>query len=582
MAFDGITMYALMQELKTVLLGQRISKIAQPEKEELLLTFKGVSGANRLLISANATLPFLYLTQQNKTSPLTAPNFCMLLRKYISNGRITEITQPSLERVLRFQIEHLDEMGDASTKYLYVEIMGKHSNIIFCNADNIIIDSIKHISAQLSSVREVLPGRPYFIPTQDQKEDPWKIEKETFFQHVCQRPTSIAKALYTSLTGISPVMAQEIATRCGFDGDYAIASLNNEDKEQLFFVFSELMDSLSDSSLHPVIYFDKEKRMPLEFSVVPMSMYQTFPADRYSSLSKLLQDFYAKRNQYTNIRQKSTDLRKIISIHLERNRKKYQLQKKQLEDTYKKDTFRIYGELLNTYGYQAVGNEKQLTVPNYYTNETITIPLDENLSALENAKKYFDKYAKLKRTAEALSQYITETQYKIRHLESIAASLDIAENDADLSAIKEELCDYGFIKKHAGKKKNRQEKSIPLHFTDPNGFHIYVGKNNYQNDTLTFKFASGSDWWFHTKGIPGSHVIVKSQGQDLPDDTFEYAASIAAYYSGARDNDKVEIDYLQKKNIKKPNGSAPGFVIYHTNYSMVVTPSLNGLKPLEG
>lgn len=581
MAFDGITMNALMQELKTVLLGQRISKIAQPEKEELLLTFKGVSGANRLLISANATLPFLYLTQQNKTSPMTAPNFCMLLRKYISNGRITDITQPSLERVLCFRIEHLDELGDESIKYLYVEIMGKHSNIIFCNADNIIIDSIKHISSQLSSVREVLPGRTYFIPTQEQKKNPWQIDQEGFLRHVCQRPTSIAKGLYTSLIGISPVMAQEIAARCGFDGDSSMASLDTDNQVRLYLAFSELMHSLTSSILHPVIYFNKENCIPIEFSVLPLTIYQTYPADTYSSLSQLLQDYYAKRNQHTNMRQKSTDLRKIISIHLERSRKKYQLQKKQLEDTQKKDIFRIYGELLHTYGYQISENKKKITVPNYYTNEDITIPLDENLSPMENAQKYFDKYAKLKRTAEALSQYISETQNRIQHLESIAAALDIAENDADLSAIKEELSDYGFIKKHAGKKKNSSKKSTPLHFVDPNGYHIYVGKNNYQNDTLTLKFASGNDWWFHTKEIPGSHVIVKSQGHDLPDTTFEYAASIAAYYSAARDNNKVEIDYLQKKNIKKPNGSAPGFVIYHTNYSMVVTPSLNGLKPLE-
>ena len=284
--------------------------------------------------------------------------------------------------------------------------------------------------------------------------------------------------------------------------------------------------------------------------------------------------FYAQRNKHTVIHQKSTDLRKIVSIHLERDRKKYLLQKKQLADTEKKDKYRIYGEMLHTYGYAASPGDKSIEVTNYYTNEPFVIPLDPTLDAMENAKKYFDKYAKLKRTGEALSSYILETENEIKHLESIETSLSIAETEGDLAAIKEELQEYGFIKKHSGKKTNRISKSQPLHFVDDNGFHIYVGKNNYQNDQLTFKFATGNDWWFHVKQMTGSHVIVKSENKELPDSTYEYAAALAAYYSSGRDNEKVEIDYLQKKNVKKPNGSAPGFVVYYTNYSLVATPSL--------
>lgn len=581
MAFDGITVNGLMHELNNLLLGQRIGKIAQPEKEELLLTFKGLSGANRLLISANASLPFIYMTDQNKTSPITAPNFCMLLRKHISNGRITEITQPSLERVLRFKIEHLDELGDPAVKFLYVEIMGKHSNIIFCNEENIIIDSIKHVSAQVSSVREVLPGRPYFIPTQEGKFNPWEIDENTFINTVCTKPTSIVKAIYTSLVGFSPVMALELSNRCALDGDAATASLSSNQKEALFQEFKNILADMEQGNFHPTIYYNPQNSSPVEFASLPLTMYADMNATEFESVSELLQIYYAQRNQYTNIRQKSSDLRKIISIHLERDYKKYQLQKKQLEDTEKKDKYRIYGEMLHTYGYQIAPGAKKTTVTNYYTNEELTIPLDEQLNPMENAKKYFDKYAKLKRTSEALSQYIVETKQQIAHLESISAALDIAENDADLSAIREELCDYGFIKKHGGKKKAKQEKSKPLHFIDSNGFHIYVGKNNYQNDYLTFKIATGNDWWFHTKGIPGSHVIVKTEGKELPDSSFEYAAALAAYYSSGRENDKVEIDYLQKKNVKKPNGSAPGFVVYYTNYSMMASPSLTGVTLVQ-
>lgn len=575
MAFDGITTNCIMQELNHLLAGQRISKIAQPEREELLFTFKALNeGSNRLLISANASLPFLYMTKENKTSPLNAPNFCMLLRKYIGNGRISAISQPSMERVLCFTIEHLDEMGDPAVKYLYVEIMGKHSNIIFCDKDGQIIDSIKHVSGQMSSIREVLPGQPYFIPAQQDRFDPWQIAKEQFVEQILKKPCSVAKAIYTSLVGFSPIIATELAYRSGLDADDSTAALTQADVERLYDVFRSLLQDLSDGNFSYGIYYDPVTGAPKEFAPIPLTIYSDMEYKTFSSISEVLEAFYAQRNKHTVIHQKSTDLRKIVSIHLERDRKKYLLQKKQLADTEKKDKYRIYGEMLHTYGYAASPGDKSIEVTNYYTNEPFVIPLDPTLDAMENAKKYFDKYAKLKRTGNALSSYILETENEIKHLESIETSLSIAETEGDLAAIKEELQEYGFIKKHSGKKTNRISKSQPLHFVDDNGFHIYVGKNNYQNDQLTFKFATGNDWWFHAKQMTGSHVIVKSENKELPDSTYEYAAALAAYYSSGRDNEKVEIDYLQKKNVKKPNGSAPGFVVYYTNYSLVATPSL--------
>ena len=571
MAFDGITTNCIMQELNHLLAGQRISKIAQPEREELLFTFKALNeGSNRLLISANASLPFLYMTKENKTSPLNAPNFCMLLRKYIGNGRINAISQPSMERVLCFTIEHLDEMGDPAVKYLYVEIMGKHSNIIFCDKDGQIIDSIKHVSGQMSSIREVLPGRPYFIPAQQDRFDPWQIAKEQFVEQILKKPCSVAKAIYTSLVGFSPIIATELAYRSGLDADDSTAALTQADVERLYDVFRSLLQDLSDGNFSYGIYYDPVTGAPKEFAPIPLTIYSDMEYKTFSSISEVLEAFYAQRNKHTVIHQKSTDLRKIVSIHLERDRKKYLLQKKQLADTEKKDKYRIYGEMLHTYGYAASPGDKSIEVTNYYTNEPFVIPLDPTLDAMENAKKY----AKLKRTGNALSSYILETENEIKHLESIETSLSIAETEGDLAAIKEELQEYGFIKKHSGKKMNRISKSQPLHFVDDNGFHIYVGKNNYQNDQLTFKFATGNDWWFHAKQMTGSHVIVKSESKELPDSTYEYAAALAAYYSSGRDNEKVEIDYLQKKNVKKPNGSAPGFVVYYTNYSLVATPSL--------
>ena len=572
MAFDGITVACMAHELHKNLSGGRISKIAQPETDELLLTIKSQEGNFRLLLSASASLPLVYLTQTNKPSPLTAPNFCMLLRKHISGGRIIAVTQPSMERILRFEIEHLDEMGDQCRKFLIVELMGKYSNIIFCNEQDQIIDSIKHISAQVSSVREVLPGRPYFIPDTQDKADPFTLTEEDFVRRVAEKSCKLSKALYTSITGLSPIASEEICHLASLDSDRPATSYEPEELIHLYRTFGRYLDPIREGGYEPSIYY--EGKVPVEFSCLPLSIYDNCRCEHFPTVSSMLEQYYAERNTVTRIRQKSTDLRRIVQTALERNIKKYDLQAKQLKDTEKREKYRIYGELINTYGYGLEEGCRSFKALNYYTNEEITIPLDPTLTPAQNSKKYFDKYAKLKRTGNALSSYILETENEIKHLESIETSLSIAETEGDLAAIKEELQEYGFIKKHSGKKTNRISKSQPLHFVDDNGFHIYVGKNNYQNDQLTFKFATGNDWWFHAKQMTGSHVIVKSENKELPDSTYEYAAALAAYYSSGRDNEKVEIDYLQKKNVKKPNGSAPGFVVYYTNYSLVATPSL--------
>lgn len=580
MALDGITLHCLAHELNSSLQNQRIGKIAQPEKEELLFTFKIPGQTRRLLLSANASLPFACFTSENKPSPLTAPNFCMVLRKYIGNGKVLSVTQPGLERVLCFSIEHLNEMGDPGVKYLYVELMGKHSNIIFCDENNIIIDSIKHISAQMSSVREVLPGRTYFIPTQEGKENPLTVTEDAFLARIGSCPAPVHRAIYQSYTGISPLMAQEICYRAGIDGDQSTAALSPEDLSRLYDAFDGLMELLKNDDYQPVILYDQD--VPLEFAPFPIRMYADKTQETCASMSEALERFYAKKNRHTVMHQKSSDLRRHLSTLLERTSKKLQLQLRQQEDTAKREKYRLYGELLHTYGYQIPAGAKNAQVTNYYDGSEITIPLDDTLSAMDNAKKYFDRYSKLKRTDEALQTQIRETRESLAHLQSIESSLNFAESEEDLDIIRDELAAYGYLKAKGGRKKNKmQKKSRPLHYVDANGFHIYVGKNNYQNDELTFRFATGSDWWFHAKGIPGSHVIVRSENRELPDDTYETAAAVAAYYSNGRDSEKVDVDYLQKKNVKKPNSAVPGFVIYHTNYSMTIHPSLSGVRPAD-
>ncbi|MBR4082823.1 MAG: NFACT family protein [Lachnospiraceae bacterium] len=578
MAFDGITIANLIKEMNDTIIGCRIYKIAQPEADELILTIKGSCGQKRLFLSASASLPLIYFTETNKPSPLTAPGFCMLLRKHLQNGRIISVIQPGLDRIIHINIEHLDEMGDLCQKTLIIEIMGKHSNIIFCHADGTIIDSIKHVSGLVSSVREVLPGKHYFVPQTQEKLNPFDLDEELWKTTVLNKPTSVYKAIYGSYTGISPIIAQEICFRAGVDGEASTASLSDTESHKLYETLAGLMEDVQNGAFSPHIAYTGKQ--PVEFAALPLTLYSA-GNDKlvpYDTMSLLLEQYYAEKSTLTRIRQKSADLRKIVQTALERNIKKYDLQLRQMKDTEKRDTYRIYGELLNTYGYGIASQSKSMEALNYYTNEMITIPLDPDLTPQENAKKYFDKYSKMKRTYEALAELTTQVKEEIQHLESISTALDIALQEEDLVQIKEELTESGYIRRKGGNKKEKIT-SKPFHYISSDGFHMYVGKNNYQNDELTFKFANGNDWWFHAKNTPGSHVIVKTDGADeLPDRTFEEAGRLAAYYSKGRDQDKVEIDYIQKKHVKKPAGSKPGFVVYYTNYSLMIDSDISGIQ----
>lgn len=566
MALDGITIRALTNELQTSLVGGRISKIIQPEADELMLTVKTHERNERLLISAGASLPFVYLTDENKQAPMQAPNFCMLLRKHISGGHITAITQPGLERIIEIEIEHLDEMGDVKSKILTIELMGKHSNIIFRHPDGVIIDSIKHVSAAVSSVREVLPGRGYFIPKTEGKID---ISDAEYISSLC-KPIPLIKSLYTTFTGFSPAIAASLCEVAGLDGDRGANTFDESELCKLTNAIDKLGRTIAANDFHPAVIVDEDGN-PVEFEVTPLAQYLQMEHAAFKTVSEMLISYYAGREEYTRIRQKSADLRKIVSTALERCVKKFDLQQKQLKDTEKMDKYKVYGELLQTYGYSAPEGADKITCDNYYTNEPITIPLDPTISAMANSVKYFDRYNKLKRTKEAVSAQLEETRADIEHLRSVMTSLDIAVGEEDLSQIKDELTDSGYIRRKSFAKQKRTAKSSPFHFISSDGFHIYVGKNNYQNDELTFKVANSGDWWFHAKKIPGSHVIVKCEGKELPDRAFEEAASLAAYYSSGRSMGKVEIDYVQRKEVKKPSGAKPGFVVYYTNYSMVAT-----------
>ncbi len=593
MAMDGITIAGIVKELKTRLEGGRIYKIYQPEDDEICLVIKNRTDrgntSDKLVISANAGIPMVYISDRNKDNPAVAPNFCMLLRKHIGNGRITDIKQPDFERIIEFYIEHLDEMGDVCTKKLIVEIMGKHSNIIFADKDNIIIDSIKHISHAVSSVREVLPGREYVYPPAKEKLNPLESDVNYFVNHVMEKPERIDKAIYMSYSGISPLMANEILFRSGVNKNNT-EELDLTEKDKIYTAFKSMFEDIEKGNFSPCIAYDGYE--PKEFSAMLLSSFGNVHNDviipakgiaglkTYTSISETIFDYYAKKSVSSRMKQHSTDLRKIVANAIERTAKKYDLQIAQLKDTEKRDKYKVYGELITAYGYSLKDGSKELECDNYYTGEKITIPLKPDKNAMDNAKDYFERYNKLKRTYEALTTLTKETKDELNYLISVKNALDIANMEGDLKQIKQELIQSGYVKgKGQNKDKKNQVKSKPLHYISSDGFDIYVGKNNFQNEELSFQMADPKDMWFHAKTVPGSHVIVKTRGEEeLPDSTYEEAARLAAFYSSSRDNGKVEIDYTERKNLKKPPKSNPGYVIYHTNYSMTIEPDIGGIK----
>ena len=599
MAFDGFTVRALVRELSEKLTGSRIYKIAQPESDELLLTLRPMAekggGTLRLVLSADASLPLCYLTQENRKAPATAPAFCMLLRKHLQNARILSVEQPGLERIIRIRAEHLNEMGDLCTHTLVIELMGKHSNIILLDTpkdgseQEVILDSIKHISRMVSSVREVLPGREYFVPETRGKKNPFAETDALFEANARAMHVSCPDLLVRSYTGFSKLFAEEVTWRAGLIQDRAASALSDEELSRFRQAFKDALQDAENGNFSPAIYTRPARDAasmgePVEYAVLPLTMYRDLTAVPFDSVSALLESFYASKNSLTRIRQKSADLRHIVQTILERDVHKYDLQCRQLKDTDKREKYRIWGELLNTYGYSLPAGSSSADLENYYTGETVRVPLDPLLSPVENAKRYFERYTKLKRTRAALEELTIQVKAEIDQLRGIQNALEFAQTEGDLAQIRQELEESGFIHKHtSGKKKGSQKTPAgkPLHYVSSDGFDIYVGKNNIQNDELTFRFASASDIWFHANDMPGSHVILKADGkgfEEIPDRAFEEAAALAAYYSSGRSAGRVEIDYLERRNVKKPAGSRPGFVVYYTNYSILAKTDISGLR----
>ena len=431
MALDGIVIAALVQELRRTLLGGHIQKIAMPENNELLLTIKNNAAQHRLLISCEAALPLLYLQHENKPSPLTAPGFAMLLRKHIGSGKITAIEQLGLERIVRIETTQLNELGDIAPRALYVELMGKYSNIIFTDESNVILDSMRRVPASVSSLREVLPGRPYFVPEKLQKTNPLLLTEETFAAALTAASgLPLDRALSAAFSGISSLAAQDILYRASIDPRAGFSDLQPEEKARLFATFESIIEKVRSGQFSPVMYLRDE--LPVEFAALPLATLEAegLSTRAYDSMSELLYSYYSLRAESARMRQKSADLRRLVQNHLERSQRKRILQEKQLADSQKKEKYRVYGDLLNTYAFQVPPGADSFVAENFYDdNKPLRIPLDKNLTPAENAKKYFDRYAKLKRTELAVGQELEKTVQEEAHLASVLTALELATLD---------------------------------------------------------------------------------------------------------------------------------------------------------
>lgn len=581
MPLDGIVIANIVSELKNRLLGGKVDKIYQPERDGIVMLIRNKGENHKLFITASASHPRLHITSLSRPNPDNAPQFCMLLRKTLSGGRVTDIIQPEFERIVIINIESSDEMGDISLKSLIVEIMGKHSNIILIK-DGIILDSIKRVPHEKSSVREVLPRLPYVLPPSKDKKNPIKINDKEFFELLSNKNEHIETSIYTSYNGISPAVASEIASRAGVFPQNISNCLSVSAKTKLFTEFLKIMAEVVTERFTPEVYLD-EKNKAIDFSSIKMTVYSNYNVKPYESISFLLDEYYQLRDAVCIKAQKSSDLKKLITQNLERCAKKRDIQHQTMKEIKDRDKYKLYGELLTANIYELKTGMTTVRLSNFYDENgaEVEIPLDSSLSPSENAQKYFKKYNKEKRTYQALLDQMKQNDAEKDYLDQLLATLETCEDEADLADLRRELYEEGYIKKANKKKETKEKKSKPLHFISSDGFDIYVGKNNKQNEELTLKFASNSDMWLHTKSIPGSHVIIKTNGNEVPDRTLNEGALLACYYSKGRNSQHVPVDYTVKKNVKKPSGAKTGMVIYENYKTAFITTDesmINGLK----
>ncbi|MDR0879939.1 MAG: NFACT family protein [Clostridioides sp.] len=597
MALDGLVIHSIVDELTSKILGGKVDKISQPEDDEVVLTIRNNGINHKLILSASASNPRVYLAKNyKKENPKKAPAFCMLLRKHIQSGIVVGVEQIGFERIIKISVESYDELKEKTTQDIYVEIMGRHSNIILTRSNgDVIIDSAKRVPTSISRLRQILPGLTYVLPPSQDKLDPLsKISEDEFKSEISSYEGPVFKAVYSKFLGISPIVAKEICFRSDVPQKTRTEDLENDQLKALYLEFSRLFAEIGDRNFTPSIVVDRSIDKFLDFSCTRLTVYSKADdllkntntdhmVDKIDfietdSMSQILEYYYSTRDSKDRIHQRASDLRKSVNIKLDRLYNKQKKQGEELLEADNADEYKLKGELLTAYIYMIEKGMEEIEVSNFYSEDcgNIVIPLKINATPSENSQRYFKKYNKLKSAKKELTIQMAESVEEIDYLENILLSIDNCENLEELQDIRGELVELGYIKASGKAKQHKKQTTLttsPHKFVSSDGTTILVGKNNKQNDYLTLRIADYDDVWMHTKNIPGSHVIIKCAGKEVSDETLYEGAMLAAYFSKSRMSSQVPVDYTKKKNVKKPSGSKPGMVIYETNSTAYVTPT---------
>lgn len=584
MAFDGFTARAVTLEINKNLSGERIEKIYQPEKDEIIISFRTKNGPFKLLLSASPSNARVHLTEKKHENPTVAPLFCMILRKHLQGGRLIAAEQHLFDRVITLKIESYTELGDLTEKRLVIEIMGRCSNIILVSDKNTVIDCIRHVDLTQSSVRQLLPGLFYSLPPEQNKLLPNEIDKKILSDALSgfDKNSPYEKFLLSTVMGISPLAAHEIVFRAYKQTDVLICQ---KDPKSFIDAACEVFENISSGEFHPCVIYEKGIKRPAEFSCIRLFGHQAFEEEVFDGISAAVDRFYEKRAEDERIKQKSASVTKLLTNNIQRCRKKIAIHEKNLEKAKKRDKYKMYGDLITANIYRIKYGDKVARVENFYSEslETVDIPLKENISPAQNAQSYYKLFSKAKATEEHSKTELKGAKDELYYLESVLEALSLSKNAEDINEIKEELFEQGYITRQKNQKnKKKPAKASPLEFKTDDGYTVFVGRNNKENDFLTLKSSYSTDIWLHTKIIPGSHTVIKTGGDpNVPPNTIYQAAALAAYHSKAKGSAQVPVDYTTVKNVKKPNGAKPGLVIYDNYNTVYISPDEELVEKLK-
>ena len=576
MALDGGFLRHLKQELEGKLLGARVDKIHQPNREELVVAFRTRESAYKVLFSARANSARVHFTAIPLENPKQPPMLCMLLRKKLQGAKLVAIRQPELERLLHFDFDAINELGDHVTLTLTMEIMGRYSNIILSDENDKIVDALKRVDAEMSSQRLVLPGLTYHLPPPQNKLCPLTSTQQQVVEALRSLPRDmeLSKGLLAVLQGVSPIVCREIQHRVGRGRELTVKTMDEEQWFRTGFFFQQLKETLTEVSGSPYMAVNLQKK-PMDFSFLEIRQYGTSAIVKQGeSFSALLDEFYRERDQQERMRVREQDLLRLLSTHSERLSRKINAQRGELEQCAERDTLRIAGDLISANMYAIAKGAVSVDLPNFYeeTQPLVHIKLDPALTPSQNAQKYYKEYRKAKTAEEKLTEQIDLAGKELEYLESVLDALARAETERDLSEIRGELMEQGYLRVPRSKREKLASVSAPMRFTTSDGFTVLVGRNNRQNDRLTLKTANNNDIWFHTKNIPGSHTVLVTEGKEPTETAMVEAAQLAAQHSRAKDSAQVPVDYTQIRYVSKPQGAKPGMVIYVNYKTIYVTP----------